>query len=195
MAGRARVLVLDNLDSFTYNLVQALGALGAEVMVRRPQGSGGGADLVRRLRPSHLVVSPGPGRPESAPESLAAIRACSGRIPVLGVCLGLQALGLAYGAAVVHALRPIHGKVSAIRHKGQGVFHGLPDPFLGGRYHSLAVHAASLPPSFTVTAWTDAGEIMGLRHASGAEGVQFHPESILTPCGSLLFANFLHSRC
>lgn len=189
---KARVLVLDNLDSFTYNLVQALGSLGAEVLVRRP-GLGSGA--LKRLKPSHLVISPGPGRPEDASESLEAIQAFAGRIPVLGVCLGLQALAVAFGGRVVHAIRPVHGKSFAIRHNSQGLFLGLPNPFMAGRYHSLAVQSRGLPQALEITAWTEAGEIMGLRHASGAEGVQFHPESILTPCGSHLFANFLHSSC
>jgi anthranilate synthase component 2 len=188
------VLVLDNLDSFTYNLVQALAGLGAAVTVRRP-GPESGVLALRRLKPSHLVLSPGPGRPEAASDSLAAIKAFAGSIPVLGVCLGLQALAVAFGGKVDHAASPVHGKSSTIRHNALGLFSGLPNPFLAGRYHSLAVQPLGLPRTLEITAWTDAGEIMGLRHASGAEGVQFHPESILTPCGSRLFANFLHSSC
>jgi anthranilate synthase/aminodeoxychorismate synthase-like glutamine amidotransferase len=189
---RARVLVLDNLDSFTYNLVQALRAQGALVQVQRP---GRGLWALRGLKPSHLIVSPGPGRPEDARESLAAIKAFAGRIPVLGVCLGHQALAVVFGAVVGRASQPMHGRASAMRHDGVGVFRGLPNPFAAGRYHSLAVRPKSLPPDLTVSAWTGEGEIMGLRHASGAEGVQFHPESILTPCGPRLLANFLRSRC
>lgn len=192
MPVRARVLVLDNLDSFTYNLVQALRAQGAEVQVRRP---GRGLRALRAAKPSHLIVSPGPGRPEDARESLAAIKAFAGRIPVLGVCLGHQALALVFGAVVGRASRPMHGRASAMRHDGAGVFQGLPNPFPAGRYHSLAVRPSGLPPDLRVSAWSGAGEIMGLRHVSGAEGVQFHPESILTPCGPRLLANFLRSRC
>ncbi|HTB23420.1 MAG TPA: aminodeoxychorismate/anthranilate synthase component II [bacterium] len=192
MPRRARVLVLDNLDSFTYNLVQILRAQGAAVAVRRA-GAAGGLKALKALKPSHLVLSPGPGRPEGARESLAAIKAFAGRIPVLGVCLGHQALALVFGGSVGRAARPVHGRASAMRHDGQGIFKGLPNPFLAGRYHSLAVHPAGLPPALKVSAWTGAGEIMGLRHASGAEGVQFHPESILTPCGPRLLANFLQS--
>jgi len=192
MAGRPKVLVLDNLDSFTFNLVLALRTLRCRVQVLRPAGRGAAA--LRRLRPSHLVVSPGPGRPEQATESLTALRAFAGRIPVLGVCLGHQALATAFGARVGRSLDPAHGKASAIRHTGLGVFRGLPDPFDAGRYHSLTVDAGSLTRDLAITAWTGAGEIMGLRHASGAEGVQFHPESILTPCGPRLLANFLSAR-
>jgi anthranilate synthase component 2/para-aminobenzoate synthetase component 2 len=196
MSARPRVLVLDNLDSFTYNLVQVLRAQGALVTVRRA-GAGGKRALaaLRRLKPSHLVVSPGPGRPEAAGESLEAIKGFAGRIPVLGVCLGHQALALVFGATVGRSSRPTHGRASAMRHDGSGIFRGLPNPFPAGRYHSLAVDPANLPSALKITAWTGAGEIMGLRHVSGAEGVQFHPESILTPCGPRLLANFLHSRC
>jgi anthranilate synthase/aminodeoxychorismate synthase-like glutamine amidotransferase len=195
MPRRARVLVLDNLDSFTYNLVQVLRAQGALVTVRRAGSTAGprAMAVLRLLKPTHLVVSPGPGRPEAAKESLAAIREFAGRIPVLGVCLGHQALALVFGALVGRASRPVHGRSSAMRHDGSGIFRGLPNPFFAGRYHSLAVKPAHLPPALKVTAWTGAGEIMGLRHASGAEGVQFHPESILTPCGPRLLANFLQS--
>jgi len=193
MPVKPRVLVLDNLDSFTFNLVQALRGLGADVAVRRPAGRG--ATALRRLRPSHLVVSPGPGRPHQAVESLRALRVFAGRIPVLGVCLGHQALAEAFGGHVERALRPVHGKASAIRHDGSGIFRGLPNPFMAGRYHSLAVDPATLPRDLEITAWAGAGEIMGLRHVSGAEGVQFHPESILTPCGPRLLSNFLRSRC
>jgi anthranilate synthase component II len=196
MGGKARVLVLDNLDSFTYNLVQGLRALDAQVLTRRT--AGGGVRMLgslRRLEPTHLLVSPGPGRPEGMEQCLAALRHFSGRIPVLGVCLGHQALALAFGGVVVRSSRPTHGRASAMRHDGQGVFRGLPNPFLAGRYHSLAVRRRALPRTLKVTAWTAQGEIMGLRHVSGAEGVQFHPESILTPCGPRLLANFIRSRC
>ena len=189
---RPRVLVLDNLDSFTFNLVQALQALCAEVAVRRSDRSS--LASLRRVKASHLLVSPGPGRPEAAPLSLAALKAFAGRLPVLGVCLGHQALAAAFGARVVNAPRLLHGKTSKIRHLGAGLFKGLPQGFRATRYHSLLVDPGTLPPELAVTAWTAEGELMGLRHASGAEGVQFHPESILTPCGPRLLANFLRSR-
>jgi anthranilate synthase/aminodeoxychorismate synthase-like glutamine amidotransferase len=189
MAPKARVLVLDNLDSFTYNLVQALGALGAEVLVRRPRQAG--VKALKSVRATHLLISPGPGHPRASKASLGALRAFSGRIPVLGVCLGHQALALAFGGQVGPAAQPLHGKASVIRHDGRGCFRGLKNPFLAGRYHSLAVNPDSLPQSLSVSAWSSSGEIMGLRHVSGAEGVQFHPESILTPCGPRLLANFL----
>jgi len=191
---RARVLVLDNLDSFTYNLVQVLRAHRAQVIVRRPQAVFQPTAL-RRLKPSHLLVSPGPGRPESAEESLRAVELFAGLIPVLGVCLGHQVLAHVFGGKVQRARRPVHGRASAVWHDGQGVFQGLPSPFSAGRYHSLTVCPANLPADLSVSAWTGVGEIMGLRHVSGAEGVQFHPESILTPCGSRLLVNFLRSHC
>ena len=183
------LLVLDNRDSFTFNLVQALGRLGAEVAVRR-SGEANLAQL-KRLKPRHLLVSPGPGRPEAAVLSLQALRYFAGRIPVLGVCLGHQALAVAFGGKVVRAGRVMHGKVSKIRHDGRGLFKGLPQPFSATRYHSLLVDPESLGPQFRPSAWTPEGELMGLRHSSGAEGVQFHPESILTECGDRLLANFL----
>lgn len=189
---RARVLVLDNLDSFTHNLAQMLQAQGARVDVLRPRQSG--LATLRRLGPSHVVLSPGPGRPEAAKTGLAALRAFAGIVPVLGVCLGHQALACAFGGVVRRSPRPVHGRASAVWHDGRGVFEGLPNPFWAGRYHSLTVRKAGLPRELIVTAWTAAGEIMGLRHASGAEGVQFHPESILTPCGPRLIANFLRSH-
>lgn len=189
---KPRVLVLDNLDSFTYNLVQAMQALGAEVDVRRA-GRSSLAGL-RRLKATHLLVSPGPGTPEAAGLSLEAIRAFAGRLPVLGVCLGHQALATAFGGKVVRAERLLHGKTSRIQHRGQGLFHGLPQGFKATRYHSLVVDPGTLPPDLAITAWTRQGEVMGLRHVSGAEGVQFHPESILTPCGQTLLVNFLRSR-
>jgi anthranilate synthase/aminodeoxychorismate synthase-like glutamine amidotransferase len=186
------LLVLDNQDSFTYNLVQGLAKLGAEVAVRRSAGSS--LAQLKRLRPSRLLVSPGPGRPEAARLSVAALRHFAGRIPVLGVCLGHQALAVAFGAKVGRAGRLMHGKPSSVRHDGRGVFKGLPRRFSAIRYHSLLVDPASLGPSLTASAWTPEGELMGLRHASGAEGVQFHPESILTECGDRLLKNFLSLR-
>lgn len=186
------VLVLDNHDSFTFNLVQALGALGAEIRVSR-SGEHSLAQL-KRLRPRRLLVSPGPGRPEAATLSLQALRHFSGRVPVLGVCLGHQALAVAFGAKVVRAGRLMHGKASPIRHDGLGLFRGLPSGFSAIRYHSLLVDPASLGASLQPSAWTPQGELMGLRHVSGAEGVQFHPESILTECGQRLLKNFLSLR-
>ncbi len=186
----ATVLVIDNYDSFTFNLVQGLQALGADVRVRRNDAVTVGE--CRALAPTHVVVSPGPGRPEDAGASLAVIEAFAGRVPVLGVCLGHQCLGLLYGAKVGRAQRPMHGKTSAVRHDGRTLFRGLSDPFTAGRYHSLVIHEATLPPALAVTARSEDGEVMGVRDAAlGLEGVQFHPESILTPEGDRLLANFL----
>lgn len=184
-----RVLLLDNLDSFTHNLAQGLQALGAEVRVLRARGAT--LDGLERARPSHLVISPGPGHPSQARLSLAALRRFAGRLPLLGVCLGHQALAQAFGGSVGRAARPLHGRASRIRHDGRGLFLGLPQGFRAGRYHSLAVEEAGLPASLKITAWADDGTVMGLRHSSGAVGLQFHPESILTPCGNRLLANFL----
>ena len=184
------VLLLDNQDSFTYNLAQGLETLGAVVAVRR--GDTGSLAELRSLRPSHLVVSPGPGKPQEHPLALAAIEAFQGRIPVLGVCLGHQCLAQFLGGRVVASPKRMHGKASKVHHDGLGLFAGVPDPFDAGRYHSLAVDRASLPPRALVCAWTEEGEVMGLRDAvSGAQGVQFHPESILTPVGQQILSNFL----
>ncbi len=186
------LLVLDNRDSFTFNLVQALGKLGADVCVRRTEDQSLAA--IKRLRPKALLVSPGPGRPEAAGQSIAALRYFAGRIPVLGVCLGHQALAVAFGARVGRAQRLMHGKASPIRHDGKGVFKGLPQAFSAIRYHSLLVDTMTLGPDLQPTAWTPEGELMGLRHRNGAEGVQFHPESILTECGDRLLRNFLRAQ-
>jgi anthranilate synthase component 2 len=184
------LLMIDNYDSFTYNLVQYLGELGADVhVVRNDEVSV--ADI-ERLAPERIVVSPGPCSPNEAGISLAAIAHFAGRLPILGVCLGHQALGQAFGGNVVHAKTLMHGKVSAIQHTGQGVFAGLPAPFTATRYHSLAVAREGLPDCLEVTAWTEDGEIMGLRHRRFAvEGVQFHPESVLTEHGHAMLRNFL----
>jgi anthranilate synthase/aminodeoxychorismate synthase-like glutamine amidotransferase len=184
------VLLVDNYDSFTYNLVQAFRMLGAEVIVRLHDAVT--EDEALRLGATHLVVSPGPGRPEGAGLSMALIEAMMPRIPVLGVCLGHQALGAVLGARVGPARKLVHGKASAVYHDGCTLYRGLPNPFPAGRYHSLAVMAETLPPELTVSARTSDGEIMGLRHRTlPAEGVQFHPESVLTPDGERLLENFL----
>jgi anthranilate synthase component 2 len=184
------LLMIDNYDSFTYNLVQYLGELGADVKVVRNDEVT--VDEVERMRPEKIVISPGPCSPNEAGISLGLIGRLGGAIPILGVCLGHQALGQAYGGRVVHAKMLMHGKTSAVHHAGQGVFAGLPSPFTATRYHSLAIERESLPACLEVTAWTDDGEIMGLRHRSlPVEGVQFHPEAILTEHGHTLLANFL----
>jgi anthranilate synthase/aminodeoxychorismate synthase-like glutamine amidotransferase len=185
------VLVIDNYDSFTYNLVQYLGELGAEVMVRRNDQAG--LDELHALRPDHVVISPGPGRPEDAGISLDVIRRFGPSHPTLGVCLGHQAIGLAFGGRVVRAPRPVHGKTSRVEHDGSGVFAGLGNGFEAGRYHSLIVAEADLPADLVVTARTRGDQlVMGLRHREWPlHGVQFHPESVLTPEGRQLLRNFL----
>jgi len=184
------LLMIDNYDSFTYNLVQYFGELGADVRVVRNDEVA--LEEIERLRPEHIVVSPGPCSPSEAGISLAAIAHFAGKVPILGVCLGHQALGQAFGGKVVHARTLMHGKVSPIEHEGRGVFGGLPAPFSATRYHSLAVERESLPDCLEVTAWTADGEIMGLRHRTLAvEGVQFHPESVLTEHGHAMLRNFL----
>jgi anthranilate synthase/aminodeoxychorismate synthase-like glutamine amidotransferase len=189
----ARVLVIDNYDSFVYNLVQYLGELGAEPVVHRSDAFT--LDEVEALSPDAVLISPGPGRPEDAGLSNEVITTFAGRVPILGVCLGHQCLGQIYGGDVVRAPAIMHGKTSAIHHAGQGVFAVLPSPFTATRYHSLAVERASLPDALEVTAWTDDGEIMGLRHCRLAvEGVQFHPEAILTEHGMRMLGNFLEGR-
>lgn len=183
------LLVIDNYDSFTYNLVQML-AQYLPVEVRRNDQ----VDLagVRAMAPRAIVISPGPGRPEDAGISIPLLREFSASVPVLGVCLGLQALGAAFGANVVRAPRLMHGKTSRVYHDGTGLFRGLPNPFEAMRYHSLVVEEASLPAELKVSAYTSEGEIMGLTHSGGmASAVQFHPESILTEQGGQLIANFV----
>ena len=185
-----RVLVIDNYDSFVYNLVQELGELGAEPVVHRNDAID--VDGIRAAAPDAVLISPGPGRPEDAGISLAVIEELAGELPILGVCLGHQAIGQAFGGEVVRAPTLMHGKTSAIHHDGAGVFTGLPDPFTATRYHSLVVEPSSVPDDLEVTAHTSDGVIMGLRHRTLAvEGVQFHPESLLTPEGPSLLANFL----
>jgi anthranilate synthase/aminodeoxychorismate synthase-like glutamine amidotransferase len=186
------ILVIDNYDSFTYNLVQYLGELGAELRVVRNDAVS--ADEVVAMQPERLVISPGPGTPDDAGVSLEVIRRLGATTPILGVCLGHQSIGQAYGATVARAQIQMHGKTSQIRHDNAGVFAGLPNPFTATRYHSLAVLKDTVTPDLEVTAWSEDGEIMGMRHRRHpVEGVQFHPESILTVEGKKLLANFLKS--
>ena len=185
-----RVLVIDNYDSFVYNLVQELGELGADPVVHRNDAID--VTAIRAATPDLILISPGPGRPENAGVSMAVIEELAGVIPILGVCLGHQAIGQVFGGDVVQAPSLMHGKTSAIHHDGRGVFTGLPDPFTATRYHSLVVEPSTVPSELEVTAQTSDGVIMGLRHRTLAvEGVQFHPESLLTPEGPSLLANFL----
>ena len=184
------LLMIDNYDSFTYNLVQYLGELGQEVrVVRNDEAS---VAEIAAMGAERIVLSPGPCSPNEAGVCLELIERLKGRLPILGVCLGHQAIGQAFGGRIVHAKTLMHGKVSQIHHTGQGVFGGLPSPYEATRYHSLAIERATCPPELEVTAWTDDGEIMGVRHRSlPVEGVQFHPESILTQHGHALLRNFL----
>ncbi len=184
------LLMIDNYDSFTYNLVQYLGELGQEVVVYRNDAIT--LDEIERLRPERIVVSPGPCTPKEAGVSVPLIKRFAGKIPILGVCLGHQSIGQALGGNIVHAKQVMHGKTSPIHHTSSGVFAGLPQDFAATRYHSLVIERESLPAELEITAWTEDGEIMGVRHKTYAlEGVQFHPESILTEHGHALLANFL----
>ena len=189
------ILMIDNYDSFTYNLVQYLGELGAEVQVHRNDALS--VAEVAALKPERIVISPGPCTPDQAGICVELVQKLGGEIPILGVCLGHQAIGQAFGGRIVHAGQVMHGKVSSIRHRGQGVFRDIPDGFEATRYHSLVIDKAALPDCLEVTAWTEDGrggveEIMGVRHKTlPIEGVQFHPESILTQHGHHLLRNFL----
>jgi anthranilate synthase component II len=186
----ARVLVVDNFDSFVYNLVQELGELGADPVVFRNDAID--VSGIEAERPDALLISPGPGRPEQGGVSLEAIASLAGTIPILGVCLGHQCIGQSFGGRVVAAPHLMHGKTSEIHHDGQGLFAGLPNPFVATRYHSLVVDPDSVPPELEVTATSSDGVVMGLRHRTlRVEGVQFHPESVLTASGPALLANFL----
>jgi anthranilate synthase/aminodeoxychorismate synthase-like glutamine amidotransferase len=187
----SRVLLIDNYDSFTYNIAQAFGALGAEVRVLRADDESIGAALDER--PDRLVISPGPGRPEAAGRSPRLVREGPEHgIPTLGVCLGLQCAAIAFGAAVIRAPEPRHGKTSVVHHDGTGIFAGIPDPTAATRYHSLMVDERSLPAELVVTAHSDDGVVMGLRHRSlPLEAVQFHPESVMTADGMRMLENFL----
>ncbi len=184
------ILVIDNYDSFTYNLVQYLGELGADVHVRRNDALTN--KDIEQLAPDQLLISPGPCTPNEAGISIGAIKHFAGKLPLFGVCLGHQSLAYAFGSQIVQADRLMHGKTSMVHHDGRTIFHGLPNPFEATRYHSLIVKRETLPKDFEVSAETVEGEIMGLRHLpTGAEGVQFHPESILTTSGMDLLKNFL----
>jgi len=187
------LLVIDNYDSFTYNLVQYLGELGADVHVFRNDALT--LDQIAAWEPAMIVISPGPCTPDEAGISVPLIERFAGRIPILGVCLGHQAIGRAFGGRIVRAQRVMHGKLSPITHDGRGVFTGLPSPFTATRYHSLAIERATMPACLAITATADDGEIMGVRHRElPVEGVQFHPEAILTEHGHALLRNFLEGR-
>jgi anthranilate synthase/aminodeoxychorismate synthase-like glutamine amidotransferase len=187
---KPRLLLIDNYDSFTYNLVQAFLVLGAEVLVYRNDRIT--VEQAIALAPTHLCVSPGPGAPADAGVSMQMIGRFTGRVPILGVCLGHQALIEVFGGRIVRATRLMHGKTSPILHDGRGLFEGMPNPFEAGRYHSLIAERGQIPAELEVTAWTAEGEVMGVRHRTlPIEGVQFHPESILTPDGPQLMARFL----
>lgn len=188
-----RLLLIDNYDSFTYNLVQAFMVLGAEVLVHRNDSIT--VDQAKSLRPTHLCISPGPGTPYDAGVSMRMIEAFAGEIPIFGVCLGHQSLVEVFGGKVVRAGRLMHGKTSLVHHDGQSILQNMPEPFEAGRYHSLIAQPDSLPNTLEVSARTDEGEIMGVRHKQfNVEGVQFHPESVLTPEGPVLMGNFLKQR-
>jgi len=187
-----KVLVVDNYDSFVYNLVQYLGQLGADPVVRRNDELT--LSVVEELGASGIVISPGPGRPEDAGISVPLIKALAGQVPVLGVCLGHQAIGFAFGANVVRASQLLHGKTSQVSHDGRGIFEGLPQPLTATRYHSLVVERASLGNDLEVSAWAEDGTVMGIRHkALALDGVQFHPEAVLTEGGHRLMANWLRA--
>lgn len=189
---KARILLIDNFDSFTYNIVQAFLALGANVITYRNDAIT--VNEAYDLEPSHLLISPGPGRPENAGVSLELIAAFAGSLPIFGVCLGHQCIVSHFGGEIVRADRLMHGKTSPIAHDGLGIYDGLSQQFEAGRYHSLGAQRESMPDELTITAQTDKGEIMGVRHREWQiEGVQFHPESVLTPEGDRLMANFLRT--
>jgi len=192
--GMAMILMIDNYDSFTYNLVQYFGELGADVAVYRNDEIS--LERIRALAPSHVVISPGPCTPNEAGITLSAIEALAGSVPILGVCLGHQAIGQVFGGKVVRAPKVMHGKTSTVRHDGAGVFAGLPEHFTATRYHSLVVERDSLPACLAVTADSEDGQIMGLRHRELAvEGVQFHPEALLTEHGHRMLQNFIEREC
>ena len=186
------ILVIDNYDSFTYNIVQYLGELGADIeVVRNDEVTV--ADILKK-KPDHILISPGPCSPKEAGVSVKVIQELAGKIPILGVCLGHQSIGYAFGGEIIRAKNLMHGKTSQITHDGKGVFKGLPNPFKATRYHSLVINKENLPKDLIVTAQSEDGEIMGVRHKTlSVEGVQFHPESILTESGKALLRNFIES--
>ena len=187
------LLMIDNYDSFTYNLVQYLGELGADVRVARNDAIT--IEEIEALAPDRIVISPGPCTPNEAGICVPLIRRFAGAVPILGVCLGHQSIGQAFGGRIIRAQRVMHGKMSAVTHHGDGIFDGLPSPFRATRYHSLAIERETLPAELEVTAESDDGEIMGVRHREHAvEGVQFHPEAILTENGRKLLSNFLEAQ-
>jgi len=191
--GTRMLLMIDNYDSFTYNLVQYFGELGTEVKVVRNNALT--VSEIEKMKPAQIVVSPGPCTPNEAGVSVPLIKEFAGKVPILGVCLGHQSIGQAFGGKIVRAKELMHGKTSMIHHLDTGVFKGLPNPFRATRYHSLVIERESLPDCLAITAWTDDGEIMGVRHKTlMVEGVQFHPESILTEHGHAMLANFLKER-
>ena len=184
------ILMIDNYDSFTYNLVQYLGEMGEDLLVHRNDKIT--VKKIEKLKPTCIIISPGPGGPEDAGVSCATIRHFAGKVPILGVCLGHQCIGHVFGGRVRQAERLMHGKTSPVYHDGKGLFAGLPDPFAAARYHSLLVERKSCPKVLALTAWTEEGEVMGLRHKDFlVEGVQFHPESVMTQGGKMLLKNFL----
>lgn len=184
------LLMIDNYDSFTYNLVQYFGELGADVRVYRNDAIS--LEQIEQLTPERIVISPGPCSPKEAGISVATIQHFAGKLPILGVCLGHQSIGAAFGGKIIHAKRQMHGKISPIHHANVGIFRGLPNPFNATRYHSLAIERETLPDCLEITAWTEDGEIMGVRHKTlQIEGLQFHPESIMTEGGHQLLKNFL----
>ncbi|WP_300088714.1 aminodeoxychorismate/anthranilate synthase component II [uncultured Nitrosomonas sp.] len=187
------LLMIDNYDSFTYNLVQYLGELGEDVMVVRNDEIT--LDAVQQLNPAGVVISPGPCTPDEAGISVDLINQFSGKVPILGVCLGHQSIGQAFGGKIVRAGKIMHGKTSPVFHDGKGVFQGMPNPFIATRYHSLVIERSSIPDCLEISAWTEDGEIMGVRHRTlPVEGVQFHPESVLSEHGHQLLGNFLQGN-
>ncbi|MBD3271360.1 MAG: anthranilate/aminodeoxychorismate synthase component II [Elusimicrobia bacterium] len=184
------IVIIDNYDSFTYNLVQEVGRLGYQVRVFRNDAIS--VPELQRLKPRRIIISPGPGRPENAGITVEVIQRFGGQIPLLGVCLGHQAIGYAFGARIIHAPRLMHGKTSFVYHDGKRIYRSMENPFEATRYHSLLIDKESLPRSFIITAWTREGEIMGIRHRTWLlEGVQFHPESFMTVKGGMILKNFL----
>ena len=189
------ILIIDNYDSFTYNLVQQVGELHLDREIKVVRNDAVRVEAIVSWRPQHIIISPGPGTPTEAGISVDVIQRFAGRVPVLGVCLGHQCIGQAFGAVVGRAARLMHGKTSPIHHVGTGIYAGMSNPFTATRYHSLTVKPGTLPADFEVTSWTDRNELMGFRHRDlSVEGVQFHPESFLTGEGLLLLANFLNAR-